>query len=52
LAENAENTYVAYVSEQNLLPDDSGDPINHPQVAELFAAKEGDRYKLRDQRLN
>lgn len=52
LAENAESTYVAYVSEQNLLPDDSGDPINHPQVAELFAAKEGDRYKLRDQSLN
>ena len=26
LAENNENTYVAYVSEQNLLPDDSGAP--------------------------
>ena len=36
LAENAETTYVAYVSEQNLLPDDSGKPVAHPQVRELF----------------
>src|SRR3974377_1531566 len=33
-AENAETEYIAYVSEQNLLPDVSGDPIRHPQVAE------------------
>ena len=33
-AENAETEYVAYVSEQNLLPDTSGDPVRHPQVAE------------------
>ncbi len=33
LAENAETEYVAYVSEQNLLPDDSGEPIRHSQVA-------------------
>ena len=36
LAENAETTYVAYVSEQNLLPDESGEPVRHPQVGELF----------------
>jgi heat shock protein HspQ len=35
-AENAETEYVAYVSEQNLLPDDSGEPVRHPQVAEVF----------------
>src|SRR5215471_9924408 len=35
-AENAETEYVAYVSEQNLLPDTSGEPIRHPQVAEVF----------------
>jgi heat shock protein HspQ len=35
-AENAETEYVAYVSEQNLLPDDSGEPVRHPQVAETF----------------
>src|SRR4051812_14209322 len=32
LAENAETEYIAYVSEQNLLPDDTGQPVSHPQV--------------------
>jgi heat shock protein HspQ len=36
LAENAEAYYVAYVSEQNLVSDDSGEPVEHPQVAEVF----------------
>jgi heat shock protein HspQ len=36
LAENAEAYYVAYVSEQNLVLDDSGEPIEHPQIAEVF----------------
>ena len=36
LAENDETEYVAYVSEQNLLPDDSGTPIRHPQLNEFF----------------
>ena len=36
LAENDETEYVAYVSEQNLLPDGSGDPVRHPQVPEYF----------------
>lgn len=36
LAENAETEYVAYVSEQNLVPDTSGQPVRHPQVRELF----------------
>jgi heat shock protein HspQ len=35
-AENDETEYVAYVSEQNLLPDTSGEPVRHPQVAEAF----------------
>ena len=35
-AENEETEYVAYVSEQNLLPDTSGEPVRHPQVAEVF----------------
>jgi heat shock protein HspQ len=37
-AENAESAYVAYVSEQNLLPDDSGEPVRHPAVRENFDA--------------
>jgi len=36
LAENAEAYYVAYVSEQNLEVDDSGEPVEHPQVEEVF----------------
>ncbi|MEP4767938.1 MAG: heat shock protein HspQ [Roseibium sp.] len=35
-AENEETEYVAYVSEQNLVPDMTGDPVRHPQVEEVF----------------
>ena len=52
LAENEDTAYVAYVSEQNLLPDDSGKPVAHPQVPELFDDFQGDRYVMRDQRPN
>ncbi|MFZ4806463.1 MAG: heat shock protein HspQ [Hyphomicrobiaceae bacterium] len=45
LAENSETEYVAYVSEQNLLPDDSGRPIRHPQVRELFTKGKDGRYR-------
>ncbi len=48
LAENSETTYVAYVSEQNLLPDDSGDPVGHPQVSEIFSELRDGRYRRRD----
>ena len=47
LAENDETTYEAYVSEQNLLVDESGEPINHPQVAEVFGEFLGSSYALR-----
>lgn len=47
LAENAETSYVAYVSEQNLLPDESGKPIHHPQVGEMFGELRDGRYELR-----
>ena len=47
LAENAESTYVAYVSEQNLLPDESGDPCRHPLVEQVFEGSENGRYSLR-----
>jgi heat shock protein HspQ len=35
-AENAETEYIAYVSEQNLLEDQSGEPVRHPQVRDFF----------------
>lgn len=44
LAENAETTYVAYVSEQNLLWDETGDPVGHPQVDEFFSGVQNGRY--------
>ena len=47
LAENDQNTYVAYVSEQNLLPDDSGEPIGHPHTALIFDGFEPGHYHLR-----
>ena len=47
LAENEESAYTAYVSEQNLLPDDSGEPLRHPDVSELFEELEGGRYRFK-----
>ena len=46
-AENAETEYVAYVSEQNLLPDNSGEPVRHPQVDEIFTRTEAGAYRLK-----
>ena len=44
LAENNEITYEAYVSEQNLLSDDSDKPIKHPLIEEIFTGKKGSSY--------
>jgi len=51
LAENSDSHYVAYVSEQNLTPDDSGDPVEHPQI-ELMFEETDHGYKLRPESLN
>ena len=48
LAENAESEYVAYVSEQNLLPDTTGEPLRHPQVSEVFERDDQGSYKPRN----
>lgn len=47
LAENAETEYIAYVSEQNLVPDTSGEPVRHPQVDEFFERDESGTYRTR-----
>ena len=44
LAENNDITYEAYVSEQNLLSDDSNEPIKHPLIEEIFTGKKGSSY--------
>ena|SRR5215213_3615454 len=49
LAENSETAYVAYVSQQNLVPDDSDEPVEHPAIATMFERIEGGRYQLREQ---
>ena len=46
-AENEDTDYIAYVSEQNLLPDDSGQPVQHPQIAEIFDGPDDGLYRLR-----
>jgi heat shock protein HspQ len=46
-AENAETEYIAYVSEQNLLPDDSKQPLRHPQLRDMFTLQRDGTYKLR-----
>jgi heat shock protein HspQ len=51
-AENAETEYIAYVSEQNLLPDTSDEPVRHPQVAEVFVRDGKGSYRLRNTTLN
>jgi heat shock protein HspQ len=51
-AENAETEYIAYVSEQNLLPDTSGEPIRHPQVAEEFEPDGDGSFRPRNAQLN
>jgi len=46
LAENEDTSYVAYVSEQNLLVDESGIPVNHPEVARVFGEFLGNSYEI------
>ena len=46
-AENAETQYMAYVSEQNLLPDTSGEPVRHPQIDEVFSRGKDGRYVVK-----
>ncbi|MEZ5695845.1 MAG: heat shock protein HspQ [Sphingomonadaceae bacterium] len=47
LAENDESAYVAYVSQQNLMADPDGGPVDHPTVTELFEQFKDGRYRMR-----
>jgi heat shock protein HspQ len=47
LAENADSQYVAYVSEQNLVHDESGEPVLHPQVDAMFDRAADGSYHFR-----
>ena len=46
LAENDQSTYEAYVSEQNLLPDESGTPLRHPAISSVFQRDDQGRYYM------
>lgn len=47
LAENMESSYVAYVSQQNLVADESDEPVDHPAISGLFTDFADGRYALR-----
>jgi heat shock protein HspQ len=47
LAENADSSYIAYVSQQNLERDESEEPIDHPAISGLFEPFDHGRYALR-----
>ena len=47
LAENSESAYIAYVSQQNLVRDETEEPVDHPAIADMFETLEGGRYQLR-----
>ncbi len=52
LAENEETEYIAYVSEQKLLPDESGEPLRHPQLPDMFDELEDGGYRIRSTSAN
>jgi heat shock protein HspQ len=51
-AENERTHYIAYVSEQNLLADDSDLPLSHPDIPEWFDVTGVGTYELKKQSTN
>ena len=47
LAENSESSYIAYVSQQNLIADDTEEPVDHPAIGTFFDGFGKGRYQLR-----
>ncbi|PZU59414.1 MAG: heat shock protein HspQ [Sphingobium sp.] len=47
LAENGEASYVAYVSQQNLVSDESDEPVDHPAIGGIFSTFANGKYRLR-----
>lgn len=43
-AENEDSHYIAYVSQQNLVLDDSGEPVNHPDIQSYFMGLQDGSY--------
>lgn len=51
-AENSESEYIAYVSEQNLLPDETGGPVRHPRIGDIFDGPVDGVYRLKGEHRN
>lgn len=51
-AENEQSAYVAYVSEQNLLPDSPGEPLHHPDIEDIFVRQPDGQYEIRQSHKN
>jgi len=51
-AENDQNPYIAYVSEQNLMPDPSDAPVSHPQLDDMFERDANGYYRWRNMMVN
>ena len=51
-AENERTHYIAYVSEQNLLADDSDLPLSHPDIPEWFDITGRGTYELKKHSTN
>lgn len=47
LAENDDSSYVAYVSQQNLVSDGEAGPVDHPTLPQLFEQFRNGRYRMR-----
>lgn len=47
LAESEDSSYIAYVSQQNLMADGEAGPVDHPQVAAMFDGLDRGRYRVR-----
>ena len=46
MAESDDSSYIAYVSQQNLVHDGDGGPVDHPGLAQLFDEYSKGRYRL------
>ena len=49
LAENSDSSYIAYVSQQNLVADEENGEVDHPAIDGLFEGFFKGRYKLKPQ---
>lgn len=52
LAGDERTPFVAYVSEQNLLPDASDEPLLHPQIDDIFERDASGSYRRPSSTLN